>query len=164
MVYWFPLNNKTCYLRMFLAMLMAAQGGEGSMCVVSKCRCLEIFIYIPFVPHQHYNLLFYPCSSSLLTFPLSPLLSHNLFLLPFVLLFSPSTPYFTYSLSFPPPLFSLLPLIRFTSASSPLPSSSAPFFFVSNATRSLVRISHCVWLAHPVSSRFQHLQEMSREL
>lgn len=116
MVYWFPLNNKTCYLRMFLAMLMAAQGGGVHVRCVKVSLPFEIFIYIPFVPHQHYNLLFYPCSSGLLTFPLSPLLSHQLFLLPFVLLFSSSTPYFTYSLSFPPPLFSLLPFIRFTSA------------------------------------------------
>lgn len=173
LLFWFPRNNKTCYSRIFMAVLVAAEG-RSVMCIVSKRGIafslpFEIFIYIPILPHQHYNLLFHPFRFSLLTFLLFPppiSISCHLLLLPFIPLFCSSAPSSTYSLlSFPPPLFSPVVLI--------LPSSR-PFFYhclppllpfsISNATRLLVPISHCVWLARPVFSRFQHLQEMSREL
>lgn len=76
---------------------------EVSMCIVSErvialSLPFEISIYIPIPPHHHYNLLCHPRSSSLLTFPLFPLLSlaispHYLcppvfFISPFACLFS----------------------------------------------------------------------------
>lgn len=111
---------------------------QVSMCIVSKrviafsLPC-EIFIHAPILPHQHYNLFFFiPTAFSLLTFHFFPSLAVSSCCL------LSSCP-FSYSVSLSPPLlflvFNFLP-----------PSSFFPFlpFFILNATRLLVPISHCV--------------------
>lgn len=109
---------------------------EVSMCIVLKhviafSLSFEIFIYIPILPHQHFNLLlFNPCSFSLLTF--------QFFSLPFVLLFCLSA-LSTYSLLFalvflthyPPLHHCLLPLLPFliSNAARLLRMTGSPYVF-----------------------------------
>lgn len=90
-----------------------------SVCIVSKrvvafTLPLEIFIYIPILPHRNYNLLSHPRSFSLLTFPFFPL--------PFVLLFCSFYLFSPFLTSLPHPIYSY-------SSSSSLSSSSASLCF-----------------------------------
>lgn len=137
----------------------------GQMCPCALCQSVSLLLVCllkyssAFLasPHQHYNLPFHSCSFSLLTFQFFPVLS--------LAISSPcslSSCLVHLSLCllcffcFPPPLFHIFHSFH----SSPIYHCFLPL----HATRLLVPISHCVWLVHPVSSRFQHLQEMSREL
>lgn len=150
---------------------------QVSMCIVSKRGIafslpFEIFIYIPILPHQQYNLLFHSCRFSLLTFLFfSPsYLSLLPFLPPFVLLSS----------SFCPPVLFISPFfyLLYTLLLSGRPHSTLVSSFFSIMVFHLCSLSSfqmqpdfCFLLATvydcmacPVFFRFQHLQEMSREL